>query len=57
MPKELPTNRARQDRKTWQRAAVLLAGVVAVALIIWAGVELYRESVDPVDQAAPEATE
>ena len=55
MPEEIPTNRTRQDRKTWQRAAILVAGVVAVALIIWAGVELYEESVDPVDQVAPAA--
>ena len=57
MPEEIPTNRARQDRKTWQRAAILIAGIVAVAVIIWAGIELYQESVGPVDQATPEATE
>jgi hypothetical protein len=56
MPEELPTNRG---RTSWRRAAILVAAVVVGALIVWAGVELYKKPVDSsaVDQVAPEATE
>ena len=54
MPDEIPTNRG---RTSWRRAAILVAAVVIGALIIWGGVQLYQESADSVDQAAPEATE
>lgn len=55
MTKIVPEEKARQGR--WGRQVLMvLIGGLGLAMIVWAGVELYGEAIDPAASDLPPAS-
>ena len=56
MAKTIPTDKARQAH--WGRPVLLvLIGALALAALVWIGLELYGETIDPPSQDLPSLSE